>query len=563
MTATSPPEPYTGWPSVARASTGPIRAERSAALLAGGIAAAVALAAGHFAGGLTRTAASPVVAVGERVIKAVPTSVEQFAIRNFGSNDKLALVIGISVISIALGAAAGLLARRRFGGAAIGFVLFGVIGFYASTNPRRGLLTAAFPSMVAVIAGLLALRRLLGLAPRLASRSRLTAETDADLADGAAITGDGADVVPDPANFPTERPKPAFGSRRAFLGAAGLGLVGAVALRSAGTALRNRFSIDASRAAVRLPSPLEPSTPIPPTTILGVDGISPFTTPLNSFYRVDTALVVPVVPAESWSLSLKGMVDQPFSISFDELLARPLTEADITLTCVSNTVGGKLAGNARWLGVPLRELLDEAGVDPRADQIIGRSVDGFTCGFPVSAAYDRTALVAIAMNGEPLLAEHGFPARLITAGLYGYVSATKWLTEIELSRFDEFDQYWAQRGWDAEAPIKTMTRIDTPKSLAGLPAGTVAIGGVAWAQTRGIATVEVQIDDGEWQPAELADALNDDTWRQWMLAWDATPGRHRITARATDGSGELQTDTRAEPFPNGASGWHNLIVTVS
>ncbi len=212
--------------------------------------------------------------------------------------------------------------------------------------------------------------------------------------------------------------------------------------------------------------------------------------------------------------------------------------------------------------MPLRELVDDAGVQPGAEQIVGRSSDGWTCGFPVAAAYDRNALVAVGMNGEPLPIEHGFPARLITPGLYGYVSATKWLTEIELTTFDAFDQYWVRRGWDREGPIKTMTRIDTPQGLARVPAGTVTIGGVAWAQTRGIEQVEVRIDDGPWRAASLAEALNLDTWRQWTLPWDATPGRHTITARATDGAGELQTDERAEPFPNGASGWRSLLVTV-
>ena len=291
-------------------------------------------------------------------------------------------------------------------------------------------------------------------------------------------------------------------------------------------------------------------------------GVSPFFTPNDNFYRVDTALTVPQVRAEDWQLRIHGMVDQEVRLSFDDVLARSLVEEDITLTCVSNTVGGDLLGTARWLGIPLSELLDEAGVQAGATQLVGRSVDGYTCGFPLVSLDGRPALVAVGMNGEPLPLQHGFPARLIVSGLYGYVSATKWLTEIEITTFDEFDQYWVRRGWDEEAPIKTMARIDTPSTLATLDAGTNVIGGVAWAQTRGIAKVEVAIDDGEFAEAVLADEHNLHTWRQWSLPWEATSGRHRITVRATDATGELQTDERAEPFPNGASGWMSIFVDV-
>ncbi|MEX0756328.1 MAG: molybdopterin-dependent oxidoreductase, partial [Acidimicrobiia bacterium] len=264
----------------------------------------------------------------------------------------------------------------------------------------------------------------------------------------------------------------------------------------------------------------------------------------------------------TYTLAITGMVDRPLTLTYQELIDRPLVESDITLTCVSNEVGGKLVGNARWLGVRLDDLLDEAGIAPGADQIVGRSVDRYTCGFPVSALDGRDALVAIAMNGEPLPPEHGFPARLIVPGLYGYVSATKWLAEIELTTFDQFDHYWVDRGWDAEAPIKTQSRIDTPSALGRIAPGTTAIAGVAWAQTRGIDRVEVRIDDGPWQDAELAAELNDTTWRQWKLAWDATPGRHEISCRATDRTGTTQTEERTRPIPNGASGWHSIVVIV-
>ena len=269
---------------------------------------------------------------------------------------------------------------------------------------------------------------------------------------------------------------------------------------------------------------------------------------------------------ESWELSVKGLVDRQLTLSYADLVARPVVEADITLTCVSNEVGGQLMGTARWLGIRLDDLLAEAGIDPAADQIVGRSVDGYTCGFPVSALDGRDALIAIGMNGEPLPLEHGYPARLIVPGLYGYVSATKWLTELELTRFDRFDQYWVDRGWVDDAPIKVQSRIDTPKALSKTAAGPVAVAGVAWAQTRGIDRVEVQVDDGEWAEAALAAELNDVTWRQWSYAWNATPGRHDLRVRATertkDGGGAIQTDQRSEPFPSGATGQHQIVVIV-
>jgi DMSO/TMAO reductase YedYZ molybdopterin-dependent catalytic subunit len=256
------------------------------------------------------------------------------------------------------------------------------------------------------------------------------------------------------------------------------------------------------------------------------------------------------------------MVDRRLSLSYQDLLERPLVEADITLTCVSNEVGGNLAGNARWLGLRLDDLLAEAGLHTNADQIVGRSVDGYTCGFPVATLDGRDALVALAMNGEPLPLEHGYPVRLIVPGLYGYVSATKWLTEIEITTFAAFDHYWVSRGFAALAPIKTFSRIDTPGPLAQIPAGPTAVAGVAWAQTRGIQRVEVRIDEGDWQEAELSEEVNNTTWRQWKVAWDAAPGRHSITCRATDGTGEVQTEERSRPAPDGATGWHSLVVLV-
>ena len=355
--------------------------------------------------------------------------------------------------------------------------------------------------------------------------------------------------------------------RRRFLAAAGATVVGAAVIGAAGRRGRQRFSVASERRALAVPRAAEPLPAAPAGVAIDAPGVSSFYTPNGDFYRIDTALTVPQVSVDDWRLRVTGMVDRELSFSFDELVARELVEADITLTCVSNEVGGRLLGTARWVGVRLDDLLADAGVSADADQIVGKSVDGYTCGFPVAALDGRQALVAVAMNGELLPVQHGFPARLIVPGLYGYVSATKWLEEIELTRFDAFDQYWVERGWVDDAPIKVQSRIDTPKGLASVDAGTVAVAGVAWAQTRGIAAVEVQVDDGDWQQATLADELNLDTWRQWSFAWEATSGRHTVRVRATEQGengeiGPIQTDERTEPFPSGATGHHQIVVIV-
>jgi hypothetical protein len=269
------------------------------------------------------------------------------------------------------------------------------------------------------------------------------------------------------------------------------------------------------------------------------------------------------IDAETWTLKITGMVDNPIELTYEELVAKGLVESDITLTCVSILVGGDLVGTARWQGIRLDELLEEVGIADGADQIVGRSVDGYTCGFPVAALDGRDALVAVGMNGEPLPLEHGFPARLIVPGIYGYASATKWLSEIELTTFDAFDSYWVPRGYASKAPIKMQTRIDAPRGLDKIDAGAFAIGGVAWAQPVGIKQVEVKIDDGEWVPADMADELSGSTWRQWSYRWDATPGRHTVTARAIDNDGAIQTEERSEPLPDGVTGHHSVVVLVN
>jgi DMSO/TMAO reductase YedYZ molybdopterin-dependent catalytic subunit len=499
--------------------------------IAGLISAGVALALAEVAAGALLVR-SPVIAVGDAVIDLVPAPVKDFAIATFGTNDKLALLVGIAIALVALAIAIGHATKKSLTAGAIGVCLLcgaAMIAGAATTDPMPASLVPGFVGAVSGVAALYGYRRYANLGKT-----------------GVVGQQKGMD-------------------RRKFLKLSGGLTALAVISLSTGRWLSSRLSAAASRASVVLPRPAQQLQPVPAGTSLGVDGIAPFVTPNADFYRIDTALVVPQVPTETWNLRIHGMVDSPLELSFDDLLSRPLIERDITMTCVSNVVGGDLVGNARWLGVPVRDLLDEAGVDPRsATQIVGRSSDGYECGFPTSAAYDgRDCMVVVGMNGEPLPTEHGFPARLVTAGLYGYVSATKWLTEIEMTTLEDFDSYWVRRNWAKEAPIKTQSRIDTPRGLAKLDAGAVVIGGVAWAQTRGIERVEVQIDDESWQQAELGDELNDSTWRQWRYQWNATAGSHQIRVRATDGTGATQTEQRVDPIPDGASGWHSIVVSVT
>jgi DMSO/TMAO reductase YedYZ molybdopterin-dependent catalytic subunit len=506
--------------------------------LTGLIAAAIGLAAAEMVAAFADTAQSPVLDVGDRVVDGVPNRVKELAIDWFGTNDKVALLTGIGVVLASYAAVVGILAlgRRRWP-AVVGIGIFGVAGVYASQSTRRDApWTAAIPSVVgAVVAAIaiLGLRRLAG------AGSMPAGELDAPPTI--------AEIVPS--------------SRRRFLAVAGGTAASALVLGVTGRRLARGPDAAASRRRLVLPRAASPLRP--PSDGVAVAGAAAFFTPNTDFYRIDTALTVPRLTAEDWRLRVHGLVADELVLDWDALVAYEVVEANITLTCVSNEVGGRLLGTARWLGVRLDDVLAEVDIDPTADQVVGRSIDGYTCGFPLATLDGRDALVAIGMNGEPLPLEHGFPARLIVPGLYGYVSATKWLTELELTRFDTFDQYWVRRGWVDDAPIKLQSRIDTPRGLANIAAGPTAIAGVAWAQTRGIERVEVRIDDTEWVTATLADELNDTTWRQWSYAWDAAPGRHTITVRATERGGLIQTDERSEPFPSGATGRHQIVVLVS
>lgn len=504
-----------------------VKSTRKRDAIAGALSAGLALGASELIAGLIPAAPSLVEGLGNVVIDNVPPAVKDFAISLFGTADKLVLLISIAVVTVLIGAIVGVVARKRFWIAVLVFAAFGAVAAAAAVaDPQVALLSALVPATIAAVVGLATLRMLYG-----------TEGTETD------------------------------GSRRQFI--AGAGAVVAVAALSAGA---GRWLIErakrtlAGREEVVLPSPAEALPAVPASASLDVEGVPPIIVPNEDFYRIDTALSVPQVDLEGWTLNLTGLVDRPYSISYADLLDMRMVERDVTLSCVSNRVGGGLVGNARWLGVPLKEIIDRAGPAAGAEQIVGRSVDDFTVGFPLEAAYDgREALVAVAMNGEPLPFEHGFPARLVVAGLYGYVSATKWLSEIELTTWDDFDAYWIPRGWAKEAPIKTQSRIDTPSEGSQISREPTVVAGVAWAPNRGISRVEVQLgEDADWVEAELSEPLSKNAWVQWKVDWTPSDGgRQMLRVRATDGDGQTQTDEVVPPAPDGATGWHTRAVFVT
>jgi DMSO/TMAO reductase YedYZ molybdopterin-dependent catalytic subunit len=503
--------------------------------LIGLLAAAMAIGAGELSAAFVRPSASPIVAVGNKFILLTPESLKEYAIRQFGSHDKDALLAGIYAAVFVFALVVGALAMWRAIIGVLGLLAFGGVGVFSAltANSSRG--CDVIPTIVATIVGLLVLNVL------------LSAATGRSLRPGIAV-GDSDRFTP---------------GRRAFLLAtastaavAGLAAVGGRALQHA------RFDASRSRAAVRLPAPADPAPALPPGVDLGKSGM-PFLTPTKDFYRVDTAISVPQLNAQSWRLRIHGRVEHPRTLTFDDLLERPLIERYITMTCVSNEVGGPYLSTAKFLGVPLAPLLREAGVRPGADQIVGRSSDGMTIGTPTSVIMNTPdAMLALGMNGEPLPIEHGFPVRMLVPGLYGYVSATKWLVDLEATTFAAAKTYWVQRGWVAKAPIRLESRIDTPKAFARVAAGKLtAIAGVAWHQGVGISQVEVRVDDGPWQPAKLGRVPSSQTWVQWVLPWTpATTGSHTISVRATDSNGVLQDQARRASFPSGASGWQSLLV---
>jgi DMSO/TMAO reductase YedYZ molybdopterin-dependent catalytic subunit len=537
--------------------------------------------------GITGPLGSPVVAVGGAAIDMTPIPVKDFAIVHFGSHDKTALISGIFVLLAIFAVVIGVLARRWLAAGLAGLTIFGALGVSAAlTRPTAGA-TDVLPTLAGVAAGMAALillvraarggRSELGTVRDTALETAQAAERDPEgyrgLETAKAGTPDTVDHGTDTADHGTDtvdhRSDTGPGQRlvpgrRGFL-AAGAGMaVVAVVAGAGGDLLLRRFSVTTARNQVRLPAAARAAPPLPAGAKPDVSGISSFYTPNNSFYRVDTDLVLPQVSPDQWTLRISGMVDRPVELSFADLLRQPLTEADITLVCVSNEVGGPYAGNARWLGASLPALLRRAGLRSGADQVLSTSVDGMTISTPVSAIMDgRNALLAVGMNGQPMPIAHGFPARMVVPGLYGYTSATKWVTKLKLTTFAAQKAYWTQRGYAAQAPIKTESRIDVPKPLSQVPKGQVAVAGVAWAPHRGISAVEVSVDNGGWHEARLTAADGLDTWRQWVWNWDATPGLHQLQVRATDGTGSTQTSSRTGVFPNGATGWDSVVVTVT
>ena len=490
------------------------------------LAGAAALGVGQLVAGLTGASSSPVVVVGQLQIDFTPPALKNFAIREFGSHDKQVLVGGILVVLAIFAAAIGVLAVRRLGYGMAGLAVFAVVGLTAAASRPTATTVTILPTLAAVATAAIVLRALV------------------HRADPPPTTADGP-------------------GRRSFLTASAATAGIAAVSGFGGRLLTGRTNVAAARSSLRIPRPAVPVPPLASGTNLGIPGLSSFITPNANFYRVDTAIVLPQIAPDSWQLRIHGMVDRELTISFDELIRRPLIEDYVTLCCVSNPVGGTYIGNALWLGASLSSLLREAGIKAGADQLVCTSVDGFTSGTPVQTVMDgRDSLLAVAMNGQPLPVAHGFPARMVVPGLYGYVSATKWVTDINVTTFAGNFAYWAQRGWSQQAPIKTESRIDVPDGSKTLSEGQATVAGVAWAQHKGIDAVEVRVDGGQWHLARLAAVPGIDTWRQWAWDWDATSGNHLIEARATDATGYTQTSQQEPPEPNGATGYPSVQVTV-
>jgi DMSO/TMAO reductase YedYZ molybdopterin-dependent catalytic subunit len=510
------------------------------AALAGVVAAAVVLAVAELAGAFFTARATPLFALGSTFIDFTPSWLKDFAIATFGTNDKAALFAGMGITIALLACVLGVVAYRRWVLGVLGVLFMGAV-IVAGVVTRAGVGPAdAIPSALGTLAGLVALRLLIAPLRRLKAWPEAPADAAVDI-----------------------RRNP-HASRRRFFAAAGLTAAAAGITAAGGRVLgAARSNIAQARDALQLPAPVKAAAAVPAGVQSAAPGVAPWVTPNNEFYRIDTALSVPEINADEWELRVHGLVEEEVRLTFQELLDADLVEAHVTLTCVSNPVGGNLAGNAKWLGLPLREVLKRAKPTDGADMVLSTSIDGFSASTPLEVLQDgRDALLAIGMNGEPLPLEHGYPVRMVVPGLYGFVSATKWVVDLEVTRFADSKAYWTERGWSERGPIKTMARVDVPKSFARVPAGKVAVGGTAWAQTRGITRVEIQIDDADWVEAELATEASLVTWRQWSYEWDATPGPHYIKVRATDGAGEVQTDQRADPVPDGASGWQSVMVTV-
>ena len=515
----------------------PTAARRRDGLLAGAagvVSGVVGLGVADLASWLVTPLGSPVPAVGSLIITLLPAPLVNFGKDSLGTADKPILIALVTVFVLAVAGLGGRVERhRRYGGAAV-YALLAVLGLVGVAAGAGAQLAAYVPTVVGLVVGYLVLSSLITRLRRWHPGRAAPSE------DGAA--------------------NPA---RRGFLIAtAVVGVLGTTAAVTGRMLVNGAGRVNDLRSKLALPAPARPAAPVPAGADLGVSGLSPYVTPNADFYRIDTALQVPVVDPTGWELRITGMVEQEVTIGYAELVALPLTEHLVTLTCVSNEVGGDLIGNARWLGYPIRELLARARPQAGADMVLSTSTDGFSAGTPLSALTDpdRLALLAVGMNGEPLPLEHGFPVRMVVPGLYGYVSATKWVVELKVTTFAQDQGYWTPLGWSADGPIKLSSRIDVPNRSAD--AGTVMVAGVAWAQHTGVGTVEVRVDTGPWVSAELAETAGPDTWRQWRYAWPATSGNHTLTVRATDANGRRQTQASAPPAPDGATGYHSVSVKI-
>lgn len=528
------------------------------AALAGVIGGGVFLATAELFALLFARAASPILAVGGFVIDIVPQPFKEFAIATFGEYDKIALLAGLGLAVFIASAIAGILQLVRPPLGVIALVIAGVLSTAAIVTRAAVTPLAFLPPVLGTVVGsfvlVLLCRRLRGW------RASVVATPGEENND--TVSADAAETGADLAA--AEPARPGIDRRRFFVLAALAGASALVVGITARTVSMAVSSVEAIRSALKLPSP-RTTVAVPDGAELDIPGLSKLFTPNKDFYRVDTALTVPSIDPDTWRLVIDGMVDQRVEMSFQDILDMGLDEYAITLTCVSNEVGGELVGNAKWLGVPLRDVLKKAGVKSGADMVLSRSVDGYTASTPLSALTDDDldAILAVGMNGEPLPLEHGFPVRMVVPGLYGYVSATKWLTELKVTTFAQDEAYWTPRGYSAEAPIKFASRVDTPKIGEAVAAGKIPIAGVAWAQSVGIERVEVSIDDGDWVQATLSAPINDDTWVQWFMEWDATPGTHYVAVRAVNKNGDLQIQERAPIAPNGSSGWQRSLIRVN
>ncbi|MHA6622446.1 molybdopterin-dependent oxidoreductase [Pseudonocardia sp. DLS-67] len=508
---------------------------RIPAALIGVLAVGAALGFGHLVAGVVSPASSPFLAVGDTVIRFSPQFLTEFAKSTFGVADKPVLLAGMAVVIAVVAAAAGLASCRRLAPGLVVVALLGVLGIAAVVfAPVFGPGDLVAP-VVALVVGLVVFGVLHMRALRAYDHS--TDDAGAGLSRRTMLIGSSAAVAV------------------ASLGAG----AGGVLLSGVGDS-RRRVTEQLTR--VRL---AERAPAIPAGAAFPELGTPAFITANPDFYRIDVALRVPAQSAQDWSMPIHGMVDNPFTLTFGDLLARPLVERTITMTCVSNPIGGDLVSTANFIGVELRDLLLEAGVRPGADQIYSTSIDGWYTGTPTGVLLEpgRGALLAIGMNGEALPPEHGFPVRMVVPGLYGYVSATKWIIDMEATTFDAKPGYWLERSWAQKAPIKTQSRIDTPRGFATVAAGRVTVAGIAWSQPTGISRVEVRMDGSPWREAELSTEVNQDTWRMWRTEFDLAPGSHTVQTRATDRNGTTQTEQRADPIPDGASGWPATIFSTA